>query len=144
MSDSLRPHKLQHARPPCPSPSPGVCSDSCPLSQWCYLTTSSSATPFSFSLQSFPASGFFQWLGSSHQVVKVGASALAIVLLMNESESESRSIESHCLNSLGQNTGVGSLSLLQGIFPTQGSNPGLPHCRWILYQLSHKGSPFNE
>ena len=41
----------------------------------------------------------------------------------------------------GQNTGVGSLSLLQGIFPTQGLNPGLPHCRWILYQLSHKGSP---
>ena len=44
-------------------------------------------------------------------------------------------------NSPGQNTGVGSLSLLQGIFPTQGSNPGLPHCRWVLYQLSHKGSP---
>ena len=41
----------------------------------------------------------------------------------------------------GQNTGVGSLFLLQGIFPTQGSNPGLPHCRWILYQLGHKGSP---
>ena len=43
-------------------------------------------------------------------------------------------------NSPGQNARVGSLSLLQGIFPTQGSNPGLPHCRWILYQLSHKGS----
>ena len=45
------------------------------------------------------------------------------------------------MNSPGQNTGVGSLSLLQGIFPAQGSNPGLPHCRQILYQLSHKGSP---
>ena len=44
-------------------------------------------------------------------------------------------------HSPGQNTGVGSLSLLQGIFPTQGSNPGLLHCRQILYQLSHKGSP---
>ena len=44
-------------------------------------------------------------------------------------------------DSPGQNTGVGSLSLLQGIFPTQGSNPGLPHCRRILYQLRHKGSP---
>ena len=44
-------------------------------------------------------------------------------------------------NSPGQNTGVGSLSLLQGIFPTQGSNTGLSHCRWILYQLSQKGSP---
>ena len=44
-------------------------------------------------------------------------------------------------NSLSQNTGVGNCSLLQGIFSTQGSNPGLPHCRQILYQLSHKGSP---
>ena len=44
-------------------------------------------------------------------------------------------------NSAGQNTGVGSHSLLQGIFPTQGSNPGIPHCRWILYQLSHQRSP---
>ena len=57
----------------------------------------------------------------------------------------SDSLQSHELyspwNSPGQNTGVGSLSLLQGIFPTQGSNPGLPHRRQILYQLSHKGSP---
>ena len=44
-------------------------------------------------------------------------------------------------NSPGQNTGVGNISLLQGIFPTQGSNPGFLHCRWIQYQLSHKGSP---
>ena len=44
-------------------------------------------------------------------------------------------------NSPGQNTGVGSLSFLQRIFPTQGSNPGLQHCRWILYQLNHKESP---
>ena len=67
------------------------------------------------------------------------------------SESESCSAMSNCLlphgvyspwNSPGQNTGMGtSRSLLQGIFPTQGSNPGLPHCRWILYQLSHQGNP---
>ena len=44
-------------------------------------------------------------------------------------------------DSLGKNTGVGCHALLQGIFPTQGSNPGLPHCRWILYHLSHQGSP---
>ena len=62
-------------------------------------------------------------------------------------ESESRSVVSDSVtinspwNSPGQKTGVGSLSLLQGICPTQGSNPGLPHCKWILYQLSHKGSP---
>ena len=47
-------------------------------------------------------------------------------------------------NSPGLNTEVGSLSLLQGIFPTQGSNPGLPHCRWILYHLSHQGSPTSK
>ena len=65
-------------------------------------------------------------------------------------KNESRSVMSDSLwphglyspwNAPGQNTGVGSLSLLQGIFPTQGLNPGLPYCRHILYQLSHKGSP---
>ena len=65
------PHGLQHTRPPCPSPSSRVCSKSCPLSQWSFLTISSSVTPFSFCLQSFPASGSFQWVGSSHQVTKV-------------------------------------------------------------------------
>ena len=53
MSDSLQPHGLQHTRLPCPSPSPGGCQDSCPLGQWCYLIISSSASPFSFCLQSF-------------------------------------------------------------------------------------------
>ena len=60
--------------------------------------------------------------------------------LEEESESESLSVMSDFLNSPGQNTGVGSLSLLQGIFPTQGINPGLSYCGQILYQLSHKGS----
>ena len=68
----------------------------------------------------------------------------------HQSESVSRSVMSDSLqphelhipwNSSGQNTRVGSFSLLHGIFPTQGSNPGLPHCRQILYQLSHKGNP---
>ena len=57
MSDSLWPHVLQHTRPPCPSPTPGTCSNSCPSSQWCHPTISSSAVPFSSCLQSFPASG---------------------------------------------------------------------------------------
>ena len=66
--------------------------------------------------------------------------------LLDQSESESRSVVSNSLqlcspwNSPGQNTGVDSCSLLQGIFPTQGLNPGLPHCRRILYQLSYQGS----
>ena len=59
VSDSLQPHGLQHTSPPCPSPTPRVCSNSCPLSQWCHPTTSSSVIPFSSCLQSFPASGSF-------------------------------------------------------------------------------------
>ena len=60
MSDSLWPHGLQHTRLPCPSPTPRACSNSCPLSQWCHPTISSSDIPFSSCLQSFPASGSFQ------------------------------------------------------------------------------------
>ena len=67
-------------------------------------------------------------------------------LIVSESHSVvSDSLQPHGLysswNSPDQNTGVGSLPLPQGIFPTQGSNPGLPHYRWFLYQLSHKGGP---
>ena len=59
MSDSLQPRGPQLARPPCPSPTPGACSNSCPSSQWCHPTISSSVAPFSFCPQSFPASGSF-------------------------------------------------------------------------------------
>ena len=82
VSDSLRPHGLQHARPPCPSLTPGTCSNSCPLSRWCHPTISSSVVPFSSRHQSFLASGsfhmsqFFTWGGQS-----IGASAS--VLPMN-------------------------------------------------------------
>ena len=79
----------------------------------------------------------------------VGVSLLQMVGRQDETESESHSVVSDSLrphglytswNSPGQNTGVGSLSLLQGTFPTQGSNPGLPRCGQILYQLSYQGS----
>ena len=59
MSDFLQPHGLQHARLPCPSFTPGACSNSCPLSWWCHQTISSSVIPFSSCPQSFPTSGFF-------------------------------------------------------------------------------------
>ena len=78
MSDSLWPHWLQHARPPCPSPTLRVYSNSCPLSRWCHPTISSSAVPFSSHLQSFPASGSFQmsqFLASGGQNIGVSASA---------------------------------------------------------------------
>ena len=84
VSDSLRPHGLQHARPPCPSPTPGAYSNSCPPSRWCHPTISSSVIPFSSHLQSFPTSGSFpmsQFFPSGGQ--SIGVSASASVLPMN-------------------------------------------------------------
>ena len=84
LSNSLRPHGLQHSRLPCPSPTPGACSNSCPLNQWCHPIISSFVIPFSSRLQSFPASGPFpisQFFTSSGQ--SIGASASASVLPMN-------------------------------------------------------------
>ena len=84
MSDSLQPHGLLHTRLPCPSLSPGVCSNSCPLCQWCHPTISSSVAPFSSHLQSFPASGSFpvsQLFASGGQ--SIGVSASASVLPIN-------------------------------------------------------------
>ena len=80
----LWPHGLQHARPPCPSPNPGVYSNSCASSRWWHPTISSSVIPFSSSLQSFPESGYFQmsqFFTSGGQ--SIGASASASVLPMN-------------------------------------------------------------
>ena len=84
MSNSLLPHGLQQDRLPCPSPSPRVCSNSCPLSQWCHPTISSSVVPISSHLQSFPASGSFpmSWLFPSGGQ-SIGASASASVFPKN-------------------------------------------------------------
>ena len=119
MSDSLQPHGLQHTRPPCPSPTPGAYSNSCPSSRWRHPTISSSVVPFSSCPQSFPAPQSFQMsqlFTSGGQ--SIGVSASASVLPMN----------------------------IQGWFSLGWTdwislNAGLPHWRWILYQLSHKGSP---
>ena len=87
LCDSFRPHELQHARPPCPSPSPGVHSNSCPLSQWCHPAISSSIVPFSSCPQSlpasesFPMSQLFTWGGQS-----TGVSALASFLPKNSQD----------------------------------------------------------
>ena len=71
MSDSLQPHEPQHTEPPCPSPTPGVHPNPCPLSRWCHPAISSSVVPFSSFPQSLPASGSFKWVSSPHQVAKV-------------------------------------------------------------------------
>ena len=84
VSDSLRPHELQHARPPCPSSTPRVHPNPCPLSQWCHPTIASSVVPFSSCPQSFPASGSFQMsqlFASGCQ--SIGVSASTSVLPMN-------------------------------------------------------------
>ena len=84
MYDSLQPRGLQHARLPCPSPTPRACSNSCPSSQWCHPTISSSVVLFPSCLQSFPASGSFprsQFFASGGQ--SFGASASALVFPMN-------------------------------------------------------------
>ena len=78
VSNSLQPHDLQHARPPCPSPTAGVYPNSCPLSRWCHTTISSSVVPFSSCPQSFPASGSFQMsqlFASGGQSIGVSASS---------------------------------------------------------------------
>ena len=77
VSDSLQPHGLQHARPPCPLPTPGVHSNSCPLSWWCHPAISSSVVTFSSCLQCFPASGSFQmrqFFTSDGQSIGISAS----------------------------------------------------------------------
>ena len=84
VSDSLWPHELQHTRPPCPSPTPGVYSSTCPLSWWCHPTISSSDIPFFSHLQSFPASGSFQMSQfSASGGQNIGVSASASVLPIN-------------------------------------------------------------
>jgi len=71
MSDSLQPHGLQQARPPCPSPTPGAYSNSCSSSQWCHPTISSSVVPSPPAFSLSQNQGLFQWVSSLHQVVKV-------------------------------------------------------------------------
>ena len=224
---SFRPHESQHARPPCPSPTPRVHPNPCPSSWWCHPAISSSVIPFSSCPQAFPASGSFpmsQLFASGGQ--SIGVSASASVLPMNiqdwsplgwtgwiflQSKELSRVfsntiVQKHqffgtqlsslsnshiltwplekpwpwldgpllvskllsislkvkvlviqsCLtlwahglkstrllcplNAPGKKTGVGSHSLLQRIFPTQGLHLGLLHFRQILYHLRHQGT----
>ena len=128
MSDSLQPHGLYS-----PSNSPGQNTGvgSCSLLQGIFTTQGSNPgllhcrwIPYQLSHKG--STRILEWVSQSVQ-------SLSRVRLF---------VTPWTLQSMKfRNTGVGSLSLLQGIIPTQGLNPGLPHCRWIPYQLSHKGSP---
>ena len=164
MADSLGPYKLQHARLSSTSLFPGVFLNSCPLSRWCHPTISS-CYPLRLLPSIFPSIRVFSnelalWLRLVGVFILFtpsvdwirSADVMHGNLLYSKCtdlnvESESRSVEYDSVtpwtpwNSPDQNTGVGRLSLLQGIFPTQGSNRGLLHCRRILSQLSYQGSP---
>ena len=130
MSNSLRPHGLQHARPPCPSPTPRVYPNSCPSSQWCHPTISSSVVPFFSHLQSFPALGSFQMSqlftsgGQSN-----GVSALASVLPMNIQD----------WSPFGWTGWISFLSKgLSGVLQHHSSKASiLRHSAFFIIQLSH-------
>ena len=131
MSDLLQPHGLQHTRHLCPSPSPRVCSDSCPLSQWCYPTISSSVIPFSSCPQSFPTLGSFQMnqlFASGGQ--SIGVSASALVLPVNTQDWSPLgwtgwiSLQSKGLSRVFPNTTVPKASILH-------------HSAFFIVQLSH-------
>ena len=139
---------------------------------WCFVPSNqlqieekSLSRPKVFQVRAFRdrerSSGEFKRVMTALRIRRIGHSISGFVSLIQcklskfnywyKSESEIHSVVFNSLrphgvyspwNSPGQNTGVGSLSLLQGIFSTQGSNPGFPHCRRILYQLSHKGIPY--
>ena len=129
VSESLWPHELQHARPPCPSPTPGVYLTPCPLSWWCHPTISSSVVPFFSCLQSFPASRSFpmsQLFASSGQ--SIGVSASKSVLPMNTQDwSPLGWTGLICLQSKG----------LSRVFNTTVKASILWHSAFFIIQLSH-------
>ena len=131
MSDSLQPHELQHARPPCPSPTPRVYPNPCPLSLWCLPAISSSVVPFSSCPQSFPASGSFQMsqlFKSGGQSIGVSASTSGPLMNTQDWSPSERtgwiSLQSKRLSNVFSNTTVQKASIL----------------RWsafLIVQLSH-------
>ena len=136
VSDSLRPHESQHARPPCPSPTPGVYPNSYPSSRWCHPAISSSVVPFSSCPQSLPASGsfpmsqLFSWGGQS-----IGVSASASVLPMNTQDQSPLgwtgwiSSQSKGLSRVFTNTTVQKHQFFYAQLSSQ-SNSQILHDRW--------------
>ena len=142
MSDSLRPHELQHARPPCPSPTPGAYPNSCAggfFMSWATREWKSLshvwlfATPWTIQSMEFSQARILEWVAFpfSRDIPNPGIKPRSPALQADSLSTEPQGKP--------KNTGVGSLSLLQRIFPTQELNQGLLHCRRILYQLSYQG-----
>ena len=144
MSDSLRPHESQHARPPCPSPTPRVHSNSYPSSQWCHPDISSSAVPFFSCPQSLPASGsfprsqLFTWGGQSN-----GVSALASVFPINTQEWSPLewtcwiSLQSNGLSRVFSNTTVKNHQFFGRLLSSQ-TNSHIIHDHWKTIALTRQ------
>ena len=143
MSDSLRPDGLQHARLPCPSPTPGACLNSCPSNRWCHPIISSSVVPLSSCLQPFPITGYFpisQFFTSGGQ--STGVSASASVLPMNIQDwfhlawTGWISLQSKGLSSLLQHhSSKTSILLRSAFFTVQLSHPYMTTGKTIVLQL---------
>ena len=140
MSNSLWPHGLQHARPPCPSPTPEACSSSCPSSWWCHPTTSSSVIPFFLCLQSFPESGSLQMselFASDGQIIGVSASTSILPVSIQDwfplGWSGWFSLQSKGLSRVFSNTMFNSSSILQRLsfFIVQLSHPYMTTAKTI-------------
>ena len=137
MSNSLQPHELQHARLPCPSPTPGAYSNSCASSWWCHPIISSCVIPFSSCLQSFPASVSFpmnQFFSSGDQ--NTGVSALTSVIPMNIQDWFSLGLSG--LISLQFNRllrVLSSTTIQKQLFSTQPSLPGTPVISFLCFPL---------
>ena len=126
VSNSLQPHGLQHANPPFPSPSPGVCWSSCPLSQWCHPSISSSVALFYFCLQYFPASGSFpmsQLFSTGGQSMRASASASVLpkTLMLQRIEGKRR----RWLDGITNST---DMSLANSGKQWRTGKPGMPQC----------------
>ena len=129
VSDSLWPYGLQHARPPCPSPTSGVYANSCPLSRWCHPSISSSVVPFSSHPQSFPASGSFQMsqlLASGGQSIGVSASTSALPVNIQD------------WFPLGWTGWISSKGLLKSLLQHHSSKASILQCSaFFIVQLSY-------
>ena len=140
MSDSLQPHESQHARPPCPSPAPGVYSNSCPSSRWCHPVISSSVVPFCSYPQSLPASGsfpmsqLFAWAGRS-----IGVSASASVPPMyTQGRFQVLSSRKYMVTMWGKDILISFTAVIISLYI---SNPHLVHLKYVQFFYFLKKDP---
>ena len=132
VSDSLRTHESQHTRPPCPSPTPGVHSDSSPLSQWYHPAISSSVIPFSSCPNPSQQQSLFQWVNTSHEVAKVLEFQLQHHSLQRNPRADllqNGLVESHCSPRDSQESSKATILQCSAFFTVQLSHPYMNYCK---------------